>query len=93
MDSERFVSFTKMRQIRFDNEKRYRNVRREVVTEVTDGGSQGDDEEEEKEEEEAKDEKKTKKKKKEEEDEEEKDEAEEEVEVRFYLFLRFSFLW
>lgn len=71
LDSERFVSFTKMRQIRLDNEKRYRNIRREVVTEISDS-SKGDETEEDEDE---KDEKKA-------EDEEEG----EEVEVNSFVY-------
>eukprot|EP00026_Physarum_polycephalum_P002052 Phypoly_transcript_02056.p1 GENE.Phypoly_transcript_02056~~Phypoly_transcript_02056.p1 ORF type:complete len:782 (-),score=205.77 Phypoly_transcript_02056:108-2453(-) len=47
LDSERFVSFKKMRQVRLDNEKRYRNIRREVVTEVSDSSKDTEEEEEE----------------------------------------------
>ena len=47
LDSERFISFLKMRQIRLDNEKRYRNIRREVITEVTDEEDKEKEEEEE----------------------------------------------
>lgn len=54
LDSERFVNYSKMRQIRLDNEKRYRNIRREVVTTTLKSSSDdgdGDDDEKEKEDE------------------------------------------
>jgi hypothetical protein len=75
LDSERYVSFAKMRQVRLDNEKRYRNIRREVVTEMSD--SKDDEKEEEKDEEEEESEKKATKKG-------DDDDDEKEVEVRFF---------
>lgn len=60
LDAERFVNFSKMRQIRFDNEKRYRNIRREVVTSVI-PKKDDEEEEDEKDEEDEEEEEKVKK--------------------------------
>ncbi len=88
LDSERYISFAKMRQIRQDNEKRYRNIKRE--TEVKYVKEDKDKEEEEKKDKEMKDEEEKTESKEEEGEKKEEAEEEEEEEVLSLLVFLFS---